>query len=307
MRTAFIIGMRRTVVVVVLAACFGAAAGCSSSAPDTHGRIPVVAAENFWGNIASQIGGARVHVTSLISDPNADPHLYESDARAAESVAAARVVIVNGAGYDDFVGKLLGSTSGHRSVITAAELAPKVRQDANPHLWYDLTRVRAMAATMEQAFARDDAAHSSEFAANERHFDAALQPIDDVIATIRTHFPHAPVAYTERVPGYLLQAAGLDVVTPSGFARAIEDGNEPSAADTQRMKSLVSQHRLRVLLYNAQATSKVTSSVRTEARNAGVPVIAVTETMPVHAGSYQAWQLAQATELLHALEESASS
>jgi zinc/manganese transport system substrate-binding protein len=305
MRTAFIIGMRRMLALVTAAVGLCAAWGCSSSTPDAHGRITVVAAENFWGDIASQIGGSRVEVTSLISNPNADPHLYDSDAKDAEAVAAARVVVVNGVHYDDFMGKLLGSTSGHRIVITAANLPPKVAHDANPHLWYDLDRVRAVAAAIEQAFAQVQPAHASEFAANRARFDASLAPIDNVIATIRARFPHAPVAYTERVPGYLLQAAGLDVVTPSGFARAIEDGNEPSAADTQRMKSLVTEHGMRVLLYNAQATSKVTNSVRGEARSAGIPVIAVTETMPLHVASYQAWQLAQANALLQALERTA--
>ncbi len=113
------------------------------------------------------------------------------------------------------------------------------------------------------------------------------------------------MAYTERVPGYLLEAAGLDIVTPSGFARAIEDGNEPSAADTHRMKDMVSGDHVRVLLYNAQATSAVTRSVRSDATAAGIPVIPVTETMPDGAASYQGWQLQQATALLHALESTA--
>ncbi len=170
-------------------ALLGPAAGCSSSSPGAHGRIPVVAAENFWGDVARQIGGSYVDVTSIIKDPSADPHLYESDARDAQAIADARLVIVNGVGYDDFMGKLLGSTSGNRTVLTAAELAPKVADGANPHLWYDLGRVRSMATAIEQAFARLRPAHANDFAANRARFDAALQPIDSVIATIKSRFP----------------------------------------------------------------------------------------------------------------------
>jgi zinc/manganese transport system substrate-binding protein len=277
-------------------------AGCSTNTPDTHGRIAVVAAENFWGSIATQIGGTRVQVTSIISDPNVDPHLYESDARDAEELATARVVVDNGLGYDDFVDKLLSTTSGHhRTVITAAALAPRAPNDANPHLWYDLPRVRLVACAIERALVAAQPAHAGEFAANEAHFERALRPIDAVLTTIRTGFAHAPVAYTERVPGYLLAAAGLDVVTPSGFARAIEDGDEPSAADTQRMTSLLAHRQVRVLLYNIQATSTVTRRVRADAATAGIPVVGVTETMP-RRDTYQAWQLDQATNLLRALQ-----
>ena len=128
-----------------------------------------------------------------------------------------------------------------------------------------------------------------------------MQPLEATIATIRARYSHAPVAYTERVPGYLLAAAGLDVVTPPGFARAIEDGNEPSAADADRMQQLVSRHGIAVLLYNAQATSAASSRIRADARAAGIPIVAVTETMPPTAASYQAWQLDQARALLAAL------
>ena len=296
---------RAAIVTAAVLALAGAAAGCSSSKPNTHGRIPIVAAENFWGDIASQIGGSRVQVTSIITDPSADPHLYESDARDAEAIASARVVIENGLGYDDFVRKLLGTTSGDgRTVITAADVPPAVPRDANPHLWYDLARVRAVAREIAGVLNVVQPAHTREFAANELRFERGLDPITGVLAVIRERFVHAPVAYTERVPEYLLVAAGLDVATPPGFARAIEDGNEPSAADAQRMRTLLSRHQIRVLIYNAQANSAVTRNVRRDATEAGIPVIAVTETMPRGAHSYQAWQLGQAGALLHALERS---
>ena len=296
--------MRRRIAVPLLLA-LGAAvpAGCSSPTPtDASGRIRVVAAENFWGDIARQIGGSRVQVTSLLSDPSADPHLYESNARDAAAVASARIVVVNGVGYDDFMHDLLASTTGRRTVITVADLAPKLPSDANPHIWYDVERVRAAAVAIEQALARADPSHAKEFVRNDTMLDLQLQLVSAVLATIGREFPHAPVAYTERVPGDMLRSAGLDVVSPPGFARSIEDGNEPSAADTQRMKELIAHHEIRVLLYNSQATSAVTRAAQRDARAAGIPVVPVSELMPPSAASYQAWQLAQLRALLQALE-----
>ncbi len=262
----------------------------------------VVAAENFWGDIASQIGGAHVSVTSIITDPTADPHQYESDARDAAAVADARLVIENGLGYDDFVAKLLSNTSNPRRVVrTVADVMHVSGADANPHLWYDLPEIPAVAAAIEAVLAAADPADAGEFAANLKTFDASLAPLEAIVTEIKTKYPNAPVAYTERVPGYLLDAAGLRVVSPAGFARSIEDGNEPSAGDAQAMQELISNHGVRVLLYNAQATSAVTKHVQDLARAAGVPVVAVTETMPKNEPTYQSWQQHQLEALLRAL------
>jgi zinc/manganese transport system substrate-binding protein len=171
----------------------------------------------------------------------------------------------------------------------------------NPHFWYDIPRVPRVAAAIEAALARLDPADATVFAANLAVFDASLRPVEAVIASIRRRYPGAPVAYTERVPGYLLQAAGLEVVTPPGFAAAIENGNDPSPGDTAQMFRLITSRKATVLLYNAQATSPVTQQVRALARQSGVPVVPVTETMPPASRSYQAWQLTQATALLDAL------
>ena len=231
--------------------------------------------------------------------PNTDPHEYEANALA---VAEARLVVANGAGYDDFLSELLGATTNAgRIVVTVQAVLGMYGPDVNPHFWYDIPRVPRVAAAIEAALARLDPGDAKVFAANLAAFDASLQPIEAVIAAIRRRYPGAPVAYTERVPGYLLQAAGLEVVTPPGFAAAIENGNEPGAGDTAQMFQLVTSHGTKVLLYNAQAVSPVTQQVRALARQHGVPVVPVTETMPSSSGSYQAWQLAQAKALLDAL------
>ena len=278
-------------------------AGCGTpQAPVTPGVVKVVAGENFWGNIAAQIGGPHVQVSSILSNPGTDPHLYESDVASALAVAQARLVIANGAGYDNFVSQLLGVTANAgRVVLSVQAVLGAYGPDVNPHFWYDVPRVPQVAAAIEAALARLDPRNAKVFAANLAVFDASLRPVEAVIASIRHRYPGAPVAYTERVPGYLLQAAGLEVVTPPGFAAAIENGNDPSPGDTAEMFQLITGHKAKALLNNAQATSAVTQQVQALARRSGVPVVPVTETMPPAYRSYQAWQLAQATALLNAL------
>ncbi len=291
-------------VVVFVVLGFGAAlAGCGSSQPSvTLGVVRVAAGENFWGNIAAQIGGRHARVTSIISSPNADPHLYESDVANAIAVAQAGLVIENGAGYDAFLPQLLSATRHPgRIVVSAQRVLGATGPDVNPHFWYDIPRVPQVADAIETALARLDPRDATVFAAGLANFDRSLRPVEALIAQIRGRYPGAPVAYTERVPGYLLAAAGLTVKTPPGFAAAIEDGIDPGPGDTAVMNRLITGHKVKVLLYNAQAVSPVTQHVRWLGQQAGVPVVAVTETMPPSYRSYQAWQLAQASALLHAL------
>jgi zinc/manganese transport system substrate-binding protein len=266
------------------------------------GALNVVAAENFWGNIASQIGGEHVNVTSIITDPSADPHLYESDANDASKVASADLVITNGLGYDDFMSKLMSaSTNSKRQVLDASQILGVTGANANPHLWYDIPRVPLVATQIEQALAAKDPANKSYYEANLSKFDNSLTQINDTIAMIRQEYAGAPVAYTEPVPGYLLADAGLDVKTPEAFARAIEDGNDPTPADNTAMQNLMTSKAVKVLLYNSQATSPVTQNIRDLAKQHGIPVIGVSETLPSNENSYQSWQLDQLKALLTAL------
>ena len=287
----------------VLTAAATALTGCGSSRPPaTPGVVRVVAGENFWGNIAAQIGGRHVRVTSILASPTADPHLYESDVANAVAVAEAGLVIENGAGYDDFLSQLLGGTRHPgRVVLSVQNVLGANGPDVNPHFWYDIPRVPEVARAIEAALARLEPRDASAFAAGLAAFDASLHPIEAVIGQIRQRYPGAPVAYTERVPGYLLAAAGLRVLTPPGFAAAIEDGTDPSPDDTVVMDGLLTHHRVKVLLYNAQVVSAATQHVRALARQSRIPVVGVTETMPPSYRSYQAWQLAQAEAILRAL------
>jgi zinc/manganese transport system substrate-binding protein len=158
-----------------------------------------------------------------------------------------------------------------------------------------------VAQAIERALANADPTGASAYRAGLRRFDASLRPVLAVVAKIKSAYAGQPVGYTERVPGYLLADAGLTVVTPPGFAAAIENGNDPSAADTQAMQTLITRHRMRLLLYNTQATSAVTQHMRELAEQAGVAVVGISETQPASDRSYQAWQLREATAILRAL------
>lgn len=263
--------------------------------------VPVVAAENFWGNIASQIGGRDARVTSLITSPTADPHLFQTNARSAATLASAQVVVENGAGYDSWMGSLLSADGGNPHIVTAASVLGVRGSDPNPHLWYDLPGVPKVASAIAAALTKAAPSDRATFHANLLAFDASLVPLNTLLRTITRQFRHAPVAYTERVPGYLLADAQLDVKTPPGFARAIEDGVDPSAADTLAMRQLLTSRRVRVLLYNVQTVTPVTTQMRTLARQQGIPVVGVSETMPASARTFQQWQGAQLRTLLRAL------
>jgi zinc/manganese transport system substrate-binding protein len=264
--------------------------------------VSVVAAENFWGNITSQIGGHDVRVTSLISSPNADPHLFETSAADAATLAQARVVIENGAGYDTWIGSLLGADSGHPRIVNAAAVLHVGGSDPNPHLWYDIPRVPTVAAAIAAALTVAAPRDAATFKADLERFDTSLAPIDATLATIRAQFHGVAVAYTERVPGYALAVADLDVKTPPGFARAIEDGVDPGPADTLAMEQLITHHDIGVLLYNVQTVTPVTTQIRALAKRNGIPIVGVSETLPAGVSTYQQWQQSQLTDLLHALQ-----
>jgi len=286
-------------IVLIMALSSVLAAGCGGSS--ASGRPLVVASTNVYGDIAAQLGGGRVTVTSILHDPNADPHLFEPGTRTGLAVAHARLVIANGLGYDAFVDKLVGaSPSSSRAEVTIADVLGVHGSDANPHLWYDVPRLPAIAAAIERGLERAAPAGAASFRTRLRRFDTSLAPLDRTVAAIRRAHAGEPVAYTESVPGYLLGAAGLRNVAPAAFTRALEDGSEPPPSAVAQMIDLAQQHRIRVLLYNEQAVSPISARVRDAAERAGVPVVGVTETLP-RGATFQGWQLGQAKALQKAL------
>jgi zinc/manganese transport system substrate-binding protein len=288
---------------VLLAALALPAAACGSgSLHATPGVVRVVAAENFWGDIAKQIGGAHVEVTSLISRPTDDPHLFESNPRTLGEIASADLVIENGLGYDGFVGKALDAVGGERHVLVVADaLGRSALADSNPHLWYWTERLPQVADAIAEELAVIDPADRSAFRAGATRFVASLEPLRAVLATIKRKYAGEAVGYTERLPEYLLNATHLDGATPRSFARALEDGDDPSPADLLAFEDVIRHHEIKVLIYNAQVADVATERLKDLAHSAGVPVVGMTESMPSGDRSFQAWQLRQARELLAAL------
>lgn len=298
----------------VLTACGssgGSPATASSAAPQTSAStraastgstVSVVAGENFWGDVTRQIGGQHVKVTSIISDPTADPHTYETDPRDAAAIGSASLVVLNGAGYDDFASKLLAaSPNPARTVISIDEVNKVTGEGVNPHLWYDPDYVKGAARAITAQLSVVDPADASTFAANEEAFLSAYQPYVDILASIKARHAGAPIAYTERVPGYLVQAAGLTLGIPASFPQAVEDGTDPSPRDTAAFDAAISDKKVEVLLYNGQVTDPQTDAIKGLAQKAGVPVVAMTETIPAEYADFQSWQIAQARQVLAAL------
>jgi zinc/manganese transport system substrate-binding protein len=294
---------------VALAAC-GSSGGSdlgngvpqgSGTAPDTQGRVGVVASTNFWGDIARQIGGDEVSVTSIISNPETDPHEYEADVNDSAAIEHARLVIENGLGYDDFVDKLLAAHAAkNRTVLKIAD-AVGVHGEANPHLWYSPDYVVKAARAIEQQLAITDPGDAGAFEANLTKFLDGEQHVADVIAQIKAKYAGAAIAYTERVPGYLIEAAGLRLGTPASFSQAVEDGTDPSPIDNAAFERALSDHKVKVLLYNSQVTDAQTKHLKQLAQSNGVPVVGVSETLPSGVKDFQTWQADQAEALLVAL------
>jgi zinc/manganese transport system substrate-binding protein len=294
---------------VALALC-GTLTGCQTNsgsdgaAPNSPTRVAlsVVASTDVWGNIVEQIGGNHVDVTSILSDPNADPHEFEADAKTASTLSKSKFVIENGLGYDDFMDKLLSaSPQPNRNVLNVADVMRISSPDANPHLWYGIAKLPDVANAIADRLGTADPPDAPAFIANANTFIASLKPINDAISDIRAKFPGAPVGYTERVPGYLVQAAGLKLATPASFAQSIEDGNDPSVADNAAMNAALAAKAIKVLLYNGQVTSPATEAVQQLAQKNGIPVVGVTETLPTTDEDFQAWQLRQIGEISTAI------
>jgi zinc/manganese transport system substrate-binding protein len=277
-------------------ACSGAGVGGHAG---SSGALKIVAAENFYGDIAKQIGGPAVEVTSIISDPNTDPHEYETSTENAKAVADARLVIENGAGYDSFMDKLLAASPNNgRRVINAASLLGKKEGD-NPHVWYDISGMIQVADQITQALQTLDPANSDAYAGRNADFKRSLQPIQDRMSAIKAAYAGTHLTQTEPVFGYMGDALGL-VIDDGEFQHAIEEGTDPSPQAVARINQEISSRAVRALLYNSQTTNPVTANVKNLASQNNVPIVGVSETEPANQ-TYQSWMLSELSALEQAL------
>jgi zinc/manganese transport system substrate-binding protein len=263
------------------------------------GPVKLVAAENFYGAIAHRIGGLQVTVTSILNNPEQDPHLFEASPAVARQLADARIVVVNGADYDPWMAKLLkASPRPGRIVINVAALTGHKAGD-NPHLWYDPATMPKVAQALAAALSKADPAHAPNYSARLKETLASLARIEKRVAALRAKFRGAPVTATEPVFGYMAAAAGL-TMRNEAFQTAVMNDTEPSARDLAAFESDLKQHKVRALIYNKQVTEKLTQRLIDIARKANVPVVPVTETMPAGV-SFGDWMLGELDALDKAL------
>jgi zinc/manganese transport system substrate-binding protein len=283
-------------------------AGCgSTSNPVRPGTLAVVAAENEYGNVAAQIGGKDVSVTSVESNPNTDPHTYEVSPSVAQEIGAAQVIIQNGIGYDAYMTRIeSASPSTIRKVINVQHLLGLPDSTPNPHLWYDPTTMPKVANALAADYAALKPSDASYFSANAAKFIASLNPWLQALASFKSQYTGTPVATTEPVADYMLQAAGADNLTPFAFQLAVMNGVDPSPQDVSLQTSLLNQHKVNVLVYNQQVTDTLTQTFISAAQSAKIPVIGVYETMPTPGYTYQSWMLAEVNALRKAVADGIS-
>jgi zinc/manganese transport system substrate-binding protein len=268
-------------------------------------KIRVVAGENFWGSLVSQLGGAHIQVQSIVSDPNADPHEYESNAKDAQAIADAGLVIVNGAGYDDWALKLIAaSKSQNRMVLNVAELLGKKVGD-NPHFWYSPYYVNRTVKAMYSDLLAIDPEGAAYYAQQYTALNASLGVYDTRISTIRALFAGTKVASTESIFEYLANATGLDLVSPPAFMKAVAEGNDPPAQSVVQFQNLIQSGSVKVLVYNAQTVTPLTENIKAMAAAKGIPVVAVTETIQPTDVTFQDWMNAELIFLQNALNAQA--
>lgn len=276
-----------------LAACGGSAIG-SNGTSTTSGTIQVVVAENFWGSIASQVGGSHVHVTSIIVDPNADPHAYEPTTANARTVSDAQYVIINGAGYDPWADKLLSANpASGRKELNIGDFNGKHSGD-NPHMWYNPDYVTAVANKMRDDFKALDPADAVAFDRSAKTFEITdLQQYHATIASIKAKYSGVPVGATESIFFYLSPALGLNLITPYSYLKAVSEGEDISASDEATVEQQINQKQIKVLIYNSQNTPSNVQAVINLAKAKSIPVATITETLSPATDSFQAWQTRQ--------------
>jgi zinc/manganese transport system substrate-binding protein len=267
------------------------------------GLIQIVAAENFYGDIAKQIGGPDVAVTSILKNPDQDPHLFELSPSVARDVSATHIVIYNGIDYDPWMEKLLGAArSADRKTIVVADLIGKKIGD-NPHIWYDPATVSALGKRLSDTLIAEDPANKAGYEQRLARFEESLKPIQGKIGELRQRFAGTPVTATEPIFGCMFDALGMQV-TNQTFQLAVMNGTEPSASDIANFENSLKTHRIKLLVYNSQATDPIADRMREIARAAGIPLVAATETAPA-GENYQSWMMSELDAVERALAKQA--
>ncbi|WP_099252191.1 metal ABC transporter solute-binding protein, Zn/Mn family [Mycobacterium sp. shizuoka-1] len=295
-----VVGVSALALTAGLTAC-----GTEKSANQAQGQPPVVVAStDVWGSVAQAVAGDHAKVTSIITSASADPHSFEASPANAAAIADASLVVYNGGGYDHWVDDVLASHKNVASVdaYSLLQAPPGEPQPANEHVFYDLSTARAVATTIADKLAQADPQHAADYKSNAETFNRNADAIAQTEKAIRTSHPGAAVVATEPVAHYLLVAAGLTDKTPAGFASAVEQDTDPAPVDVAAMLDLIKSRQVAAVLFNEQTVTEVTKQVQAAAQSAGVPVVAVTETLP-DGKDYLSWQRDTADRLTAALQQ----
>ena len=277
--------------IFALAAAAVALSVMAAPAKTSAETITIVAAENFYGDVARQIGGGDVRVISVLSNPDQDPHLFETSPSVARDVSAARIVIYNGIDYDPWMAKQLSAARAtHRETITVADLIGKKTGD-NPHIWYMPQTMTALANTLAKTLIADDPAHKSAYMQRLAQFSQSMNPLRAKIAQLHQRLAGAPATATEPIFGYMFEALGMKVRNQA-FQLAVMNETEPSASDVAAFETDLRKHLVKLMIYNSQATSPLADRMRAIAKASRVPVIGATETEP-SGKNYQDWVISE--------------
>jgi zinc/manganese transport system substrate-binding protein len=304
-RRRFLIAVVPLGIALLASACSSASAG--PTAPAAPGAIVAVGAENEYANVIQQVGGKYVQANAIMSNPNTDPHTFEASASVARLVSQAQLVVQNGVGYDTWANTIENaSPNSSRKVVVVQDLLGLPASTPNPHLWYMPSTMPVVANAIAADLAAIQPAHAAYFRANAARFVESLTAWDNAIGAFKAKYPGTPVATTEPVADYMLQAAGADNLTPFAFQVGIMNGTDPSAQNVSLERSLFTQHKVKAFLYNQQVTSSLTESFITLAHANGIPVVGVYETMPVPGFDYQSWMLTEVQDLQKAVADKVS-
>jgi zinc/manganese transport system substrate-binding protein len=296
--------LRRGLAAVAIALLAGALAYAAASAKGSAqgGRLRVVAAENFWGSIAAQLGGDRVQVASIVTSPTADPHSYEPTAADARAFALAQMVIENGIGYDPWAPKLVAASPlGGRVVLDVGKLVG-IQPGGNPHRWYSPPNVQQVIGAIVADYRKLDPKDAGYFARQRAQFEThGLAPYTHLVATIRRRYHGVPVGASESIFVPLAKALGLDLITPPSFLKAISEGTEPTAGDKTTIDNQIARRQVKVWVFNSQNSTPDVARITDAARKRGIPVTAITETLSPPSATFQSWQVRQLQALAAAL------
>jgi zinc/manganese transport system substrate-binding protein len=294
-----LLSLRRLSLLPLCAAIFSAGLGLTSVKAADAAGLRVVAAENFYGDLVQQLGGPDVKITSILSNPDQDPHLFEASPSTARALKNAQLVVYNGVDYDPWMTKLLSaSPSAGRQVIVVADLVQAKTGD-NPHLWYNLDNMSAAAKSIAAALTQLDATHAADYQSRLANFLNSLQPLSAKVTAMHSAYTGTPVTATEPVFGYMAAAIGLDMRN-GRFQLSVMNDTEPSASDIAAFQDDLSQHRVHALIYNRQTSDDLSRHLLDIAKQGKVPVVGVSETEPAD-HTYQEWMMQQLTALDQAL------